>query len=102
MKSGIPKGKYVDFGKQLLYFALQSKLKGSKLRMNPRGVLGEGEAVIFYDRKEREFLKRLERGKKISIRGGTIAVEEIIGQDEGIIVRSSMNEPFLVLRPTLA
>ena len=102
MRFGIPKGQDVDFRKQLLYFAFQFKLKGRKLRMNARGPLGEGEAVIFYDRKEREYLKRLERGKKISIRGGTIAVEEIIGQEEGFIVRSSMSEPFLVLRPTLA
>lgn len=70
--------------------------------MNPNGPLREGEAVIFFDRKEREYLKRLERGKKLSVRGGSIPVEEILGQEEGIIVRSSMNEPFLVLRPTLA
>ncbi len=70
--------------------------------MTPRGPLCEGEAVIFFDRKEREYLKRLERGKKISIRGGRIAIEEIIGLEEGSVVRSSLNEPFLVLRPTLA
>ncbi|MGH7773748.1 MAG: tRNA (adenine-N1)-methyltransferase, partial [Candidatus Binatia bacterium] len=68
----------------------------------PRGPLCEGEAVIFFDRKEREYLKRLERGKKISIRGGRIVVEEIIGLEEGSVVRSSLNETFLVLRPTLA
>jgi len=66
------------------------------------GPLREGEAVIFLDRKEREYLRRLERGKKISIRDGKIAVEEVIGREEGAIIRSSMNEPFLVLRPTLA
>ncbi|MBI2985195.1 MAG: tRNA (adenine-N1)-methyltransferase [Deltaproteobacteria bacterium] len=70
--------------------------------MNARGPLREDEAVIFLDRKEREYLRRLERGKKISIRDGKIAVEEVIGQEEGVIIRSSMNEPFLVLRPTLA
>lgn len=70
--------------------------------MNSRGPLGEGEAVIFFDRKEREYLRRLERDKKISIRGGRISVEEIIGQEEGGIVRSSMNEAFFVFRPTLA
>jgi tRNA (adenine57-N1/adenine58-N1)-methyltransferase len=70
--------------------------------MNPRGPLCEGEAVVFLDRKDREYLRRLERGKNISIRGGKIVPEEIIGQEEGVIIRSSMNEPFLVLRPTLA
>lgn len=70
--------------------------------MTPRGTLCEGEAIIFFDRKEREYLKRLERGKKISIRGGKIAIEEIIGLEEGSVIRSSLNEPFLVFRPTLA
>lgn len=70
--------------------------------MNSKGPLREGEAVIFFDRKEREYLKRLERGKKFSIRGGKIPIEEIIGQEEGVMIRSSLNEPFLVLRPTLA
>ncbi|MGH7829064.1 MAG: hypothetical protein ACREP8_02695, partial [Candidatus Binatia bacterium] len=67
-----------------------------------RGPLREGESVILLDRKEREYLKRLDTGKKISIRGGTIHSEEIIGSEEGRVVRSSMNEAFLVFRPTLA
>jgi len=67
-----------------------------------RGHLSEGEPIILVDRKEREYLRRLERGKKISIRGGRIAIEEVIGLEEGAVVRSSLNEPFLVLRPTLA
>ncbi len=66
------------------------------------GPLREDEAAIFLDRKEREYLRRLEKGKKISIREGRIDIEAIIGQEEGTIIRSSMNEPFLVFRPTLA
>lgn len=68
----------------------------------PRVPLGEGEAVVFFDRKEREYLRKLERGKKISIRDGSIPAESVIGQEEGIVVRSSLNEPFFVFRPTLA
>ncbi|HEV8341811.1 MAG TPA: tRNA (adenine-N1)-methyltransferase [Candidatus Binatia bacterium] len=67
-----------------------------------RGPLHEGEAVIFVDPKEREYLKRLEQGKKISIRGGRILSEEVIGREEGSVVRSSLNELFLVFRPSLA
>ena len=70
--------------------------------MTPRGPLCKGEAVIFVDRKEREYLKRLEKDKKISIRGGRIVLEEVIGREEGTVVRSSLNESFLVFRPTLA
>jgi tRNA (adenine57-N1/adenine58-N1)-methyltransferase len=70
--------------------------------MNLKGRLREGEAVIFLDRKERIYLRRLEAGKKISIRGGRIVAAEIIGLPEASVVRSSINEPFFVLRPTLA
>jgi tRNA (adenine57-N1/adenine58-N1)-methyltransferase len=53
------------------------------------------------DRKDREYLARLELQRPIAIRGGKIAVEDIIGREEGSVVRSSMNEPFLVFRPSL-
>lgn len=66
------------------------------------GPLREGEAVVFIDRKEREYLKRLEQSKKISIRGGRIVLDQVIGQEEGTTVRSSLNESFIVFRPTLA
>jgi len=68
---------------------------------NPRGPLRENEPVVLLDRKEREYLARLDRARPIAIRGGTIAIENIIGHDEGIAVRSSLNEPFLVFRPSL-
>ena len=66
------------------------------------GPLRDGEPVIFSDRKEREYLRRLGSGKEISIRGGKISAGDIIGQEEGSIVRSSLNDAFLVFRPTLA
>ncbi|MFQ5917247.1 MAG: tRNA (adenine-N1)-methyltransferase, partial [Candidatus Binatia bacterium] len=70
--------------------------------MTTRGPLLENEAIILLDRKEREYLRKLNRGGKISIRGGRIPVDDIIGMEEGSTVRSSMNEPFVILRPTLA
>jgi tRNA (adenine57-N1/adenine58-N1)-methyltransferase len=70
--------------------------------MNTRGVLREGEAVIFFDRKEREYLRRLEAGKTISIRGGKISTDSVLGSEEGVYVRSSLNEGFFVFRPSLA
>ena len=66
------------------------------------GPLRDGEAVIFSDRKEREYLRRLGGGKEISIRGGKISAGDIIGREEGSVVRSSLNDAFLVFRPTLA
>ncbi len=68
---------------------------------NPKGPLQENEPVVLLDRKDREYLARLEGRRPISIRGGKIPVDDIIGQDEGSVVRSSLNEPFLVFRPSL-
>jgi tRNA (adenine57-N1/adenine58-N1)-methyltransferase len=67
----------------------------------PRGPLQPDEAVVFLDRKDREYLARLDKGRAIAIRGGKITVDQVIGRHEGSVVRSSHNEPFLVFRPTL-
>jgi tRNA (adenine57-N1/adenine58-N1)-methyltransferase len=67
----------------------------------PKGPFQPDEPVILLDRKEREYLARLDARRGISIRGGKIAVDGIIGRDEGSVVRSSVNEPFLVFRPSL-
>jgi tRNA (adenine57-N1/adenine58-N1)-methyltransferase len=66
-----------------------------------RGPLREDEPIILLDRKDREYLARLDKTRPIAIRGGKIAVEDIVGHDEGTAVRSSVNEPFLVFRPSL-
>ena len=67
----------------------------------PRGPLREGEPIILLDRKDREYLARLERNRPLAIRGGKVSVEQLIGRDEGCTVRSSVKEPFLVFRPSL-
>jgi tRNA (adenine57-N1/adenine58-N1)-methyltransferase len=63
--------------------------------------LQEGEPVIFVDRKRRQYLKRLTANATLSIRGGKFSVGDLIGQENGAKVRSSLNEPFVILRPTL-
>jgi tRNA (adenine57-N1/adenine58-N1)-methyltransferase len=65
------------------------------------GPIQEGETVVLLDRKDREYLFRLEKNRPITIRGGKIAASEILGRDEGSMVRSSLNEPFLFFRPSL-
>ena len=59
--------------------------------MKAKGPLREGDPVIFLDRKDREYLFRLDRSHPISIRGGKISADEIIGQDEGSVVRAFLN-----------
>jgi tRNA (adenine57-N1/adenine58-N1)-methyltransferase len=66
-----------------------------------KGPIHADDAVVLIDRKDREYLARLNTGRPIMIRGGRIAADEIIGRDEGSVVRSSLNEPFLVFRPSL-
>ncbi len=91
-----------DFSIGVVYFLALFSMDEPQPQRLPRGPLREDEAVIFLDRKEREYLRRLKKGTKISIRGGKIPVDDLIGAEEGSMVRSSMNEPFVVLRPTLA
>jgi tRNA (adenine57-N1/adenine58-N1)-methyltransferase catalytic subunit len=67
----------------------------------PKGPFQRDDVVVLLDRKDREYLARLDQRSAIAIRGGKIAVEAILGRDEGSVVRSSMNEPFLVFRPSL-
>jgi len=67
-----------------------------------KGPFQADEPVILLDRKDREYLSRLDQRRPIAIRGGKISVDDIIGRDEGSVVKSSYNEPFLVFRPTLA
>ena len=57
--------------------------------------------MLFIDRKGRRYLKILERGRKITIRG-EIRADELWGLDEGSRVKLSSGEPFLVMRPTYA
>ena len=59
--------------------------------------LREGDSVVLFDRKDREYLKTLRAGETISIRGGTIAVDELLGKPDGVSVRSSLRERFVVL-----
>ncbi len=67
----------------------------------PKGPFHAEDPVILIDRKDREYLARLDQRRAISIRGGKIAVDDIIGREEGSVVRSSLNEPFLIFRPSL-
>ena len=73
-------------------------------RMNlKRGALLEPEeSVLFIDRKDRQYLKRLRPGTAIHVRGGRIEADSIIGQPEGLRVRTSMGDVLVVVRPTYA
>ncbi|MEW6300863.1 MAG: tRNA (adenine-N1)-methyltransferase, partial [Thermodesulfobacteriota bacterium] len=70
--------------------------------MPTRALLQAGETVLFIDRKEREYLRTLKPGSRISLHGGTLPADQVIGSPEGIIVHTTQHEPFWVFRPTYA
>ncbi len=70
--------------------------------MTNRSLLQAGEDVLFIDNKEREYLRTLKLGSRISLHKGSFQSEEIIGLPEGSLVYTTKNEPFRILRPTYA
>jgi tRNA (adenine57-N1/adenine58-N1)-methyltransferase len=72
------------------------------MEQSEHGRLRAGDAVLFIDRKEREYLRTLRPGSRVHIRGGTMQADHLIGLEEGRIVYNTAQEPFLVLRPSFA
>ena len=70
--------------------------------MSNRSLLRSGESVLFIDSKEREYLRTLKAGNRISLHGGLLPADQVIGIPEGSLVRNSMNDAFWVFRPTYA
>jgi tRNA (adenine57-N1/adenine58-N1)-methyltransferase len=70
--------------------------------VSERARLRPGEAALFIDRKEREYLRVLRPGARLHIREGTMQADHLIGLPEGSTVYNSAAEPFLLVRPTFA
>ena len=68
----------------------------------PFAPLRAGESVIFIDRKDRQYMRTLRPGQRVHLRAGTVAADDLIGCDEGLTVKNTAGEAFLVLRPTYA
>lgn len=67
-----------------------------------RALLRAGESVILLDRKERSYLRLLRPGGRLSVRGGAIPCDTVIGLPEGSTIETPHGERLLVLRPTYA
>ncbi len=65
-------------------------------------LLRDQDSIVLIDRKERTYLRMLRRGGRLSVRGGQIPCDDLIGRPEGCIVETPRGEPLLVLRPTYA
>jgi tRNA (adenine57-N1/adenine58-N1)-methyltransferase len=64
--------------------------------------LAAGELVQLVDNKGRRYQGVLTPGKEFHFHSGIIDHDALIGVPEGSTVRSSRNQPFLVVRPTLS
>jgi tRNA (adenine57-N1/adenine58-N1)-methyltransferase len=61
-----------------------------------------GERVLLVDNKQRRYLVRLVTGGEFHSHAGVTAHDDLIGQQEGVAVRSSSGARYIALRPTLA
>ncbi|HUQ62382.1 MAG TPA: tRNA (adenine-N1)-methyltransferase [Acidimicrobiales bacterium] len=72
-------------------------------RSGPLGpALAPGEKVLFVDSKDRRRLVTLKEGGELHSHAGVTPHASVLGQAEGITVRSSSGARYLVVRPTLA
>ncbi len=60
-----------------------------------------GETAIMIDTKQRLYLVTLQPGGKYSFHGGTVAFDDIIGREEGLVLHSSHHQALVVFRPSL-
>ncbi len=61
-----------------------------------------GDQVLLIDNKSRRYLVTLKAAGEFHTHAGPIRHDEIIGADEGVVVRSAGGSRFLAVRPTLS
>lgn len=69
---------------------------------SPVRALTDGELVLLLDAKQRRYLVTLQSGKEFHSHAGYVAHDELIGVEEGTVVRSTRGATYTVLRPTLS
>jgi tRNA (adenine57-N1/adenine58-N1)-methyltransferase catalytic subunit len=67
-----------------------------------RGIFTKGDQVQLTDPKGRQHLVVLEPGRSFHTHRGSLAHDDLLGQQEGSVVRSSGGTPYVALRPLLA
>jgi tRNA (adenine57-N1/adenine58-N1)-methyltransferase len=61
-----------------------------------------GDRVLLLDRKRRRYLVALTPGGEFHTHAGVVPHDEVIGQSEGVTLRSSKGGTYMAFRPTLA
>ena len=70
--------------------------------MTPRRPFRPGERVLLVDAKARRYLITLVEGATFSTHAGVLPHGDLIGRDEGILVRTSHGARLRAVRPTLS
>ncbi len=70
--------------------------------MRPDRRLRPGDQIQLIDRKDRRYLVTLAEGAEFHSHAGVIPHDQMIGQEEGIELRSTRGAAFVLYRPTLA
>ena len=65
-------------------------------------VFRSGDRALFIDSKLRRYMVTLADGGEFHTHAGVVRHEEVLGQEEGITVRSNSGARYLVVRPTLS
>lgn len=65
------------------------------------GVFSAGEKALLLDSKKRRYLIDLVEGGEFHSHNGFVAHHDVVGQREGVVVRSTKGSEYTVLRPTL-
>lgn len=65
------------------------------------GVFAAGERALLLDSKKRRYLVELSDDGEFHSHAGFVSHSDIIGQDEGVVVRTAKNAEYVALRPTL-
>lgn len=65
-------------------------------------VFEAGERILLFDAKSRRYLVTLEAGGEFHTHSGPVAHDDLIGREEGIVVRSQRGARYTAVRPTLA
>src|SRR5436305_7232133 len=78
---------------------LQTGRAGSRPMTRP---FAEGERALLFDSKGRRYLVTLQTGGEFHTHSGPVAHDDLIGHEEGLVVRSSRGARYTAVRPTLA
>src|SRR3979411_675704 len=70
--------------------------------MSRRRPFSPGDRVLLFDSKGRRYLVTLAPGDEFHTHAGPIAHDGVLGQEEGVIVRSARGARYTAVRPTLA